>query len=434
MIANRPSLVGKKLLLLDGSQKAVEIIEEAHKLGLNVVVTDYNSTDESPAKLVADEYFQISTSDVSAVVELIRREGISGVLPGFSDRWLPVYAEICEASGLPTYADSNQLKLFTDKRRYKALLQAFDIPVIEGFSVEEALDGLIPEERFPILVKPADGSGSRGITVCRSQADVCDAVSVAREYSWTDEVIVERYLPGQEATVHWVFQDGQYHVSLLWNRHMMTFGEGRFRLPVAYSSPSSLIPSYMKTTAPRVREMLASVGIQNGMMFMQCIVRGGVLYTYDIGYRVTPTQEYRIIEDRCGYNPLSMLINFAVTGAMGEPELKSKVNPDHPGYGFNVSSLITPGTVRSFSGLDDVRSWPGVLSVSPSVKEGATLPPESLGQLRQIAVRTVGVTETKDALYSSMMEISNAIDVRGDNDASLKIGAFEIAQLEGLVR
>lgn len=422
MDLNSKPLAGKKLLLLDGSRKAIEIIDEAHRLGLHVIVTDYNTPEQSPAKFAADEHFQVSTSDVAAVVELAQREGVSGILAGFSDRWLPTYAEICAEAGLPCYATVDQIKLFTDKKRYKELLHEFGVPTLRNYSVEEATSGGIPAAEFPLIIKPSDGSGSRGISIAQTQTDLEDSLAVARDYSWTQDIVIERFMPGEEATVYWVFQDGECHVCLMWNRHMHDFGPDlQYRLPVAYSSPSSLLPRYLEEVAPRVVEMMKSVEITNGIMFMQGLIHDGVFHTYDIGYRVTPTQEYRIVEQLCGYNPLAMLLHFAVTGSMGVPELGRLARPRHDGFGYNVSILVRPGTVGEYQGLDAVAQLPGVLSVGTSLSEGETLPEEGWGQLRQIAVRVIGVSDTVDGMRESLTTIADLVDVKDTSGESMVI-------------
>lgn len=412
-------LSGRTLLVLDGSKKSIEIIDHAKNLGLRVIITDYNTPDLSPAKRVADDHFDVSISDIDAVVRLIKEQNVSGVLPGFSDRWLPTYAKICRAAGLPSYATTEQLELLTDKKRYKELLEDFKIPTVQGFSLGEAKRGNIPSDSYPLIVKPADGSGSRGISICESVEDLSSSLTTALDYSWTNATVIERYLPGDEATVFWVFQDGEYHVSMLWNRHMHEFGGGLHRLPVAYTSPSALLPRYLEKVAPKVEEMLSSLNIANGIMFMQGLVRDGDFYTYDIGFRPTPTQEYRITEHYCGYNPLKMLINFAVTGSMGEPSLNDKINPAHPGYGFNISTLIRPGVIAAYEGVDSVAKAESTLSISTSMSVGSELPAEAMGQLRQVAVRTIGVAETVGELKSAMHAVQRSIDVYDSSGSSL---------------
>lgn len=421
MSAKNQSLAGKKLLLLDGSRKAIEIVEQAQALGVQVAVTDFNTPEQSPAKLAADEHFDVSTADIAAVVSLIEQEGIDGVLPGFSDRWLPTYGEICQRAGLPAYGTPAQLRLFTDKQAYKELLGQYGVPVIEGFTIAEARAGQVPPGAFPVMVKPSDGSGSRGITICRDADDLERGLEAALDYSWTGDVVIERYQPGREATAYWVFQDGEYYVATVANRHMTDLPGGAGRLPVAYSHPSDVVPRYMEEVAPRVGAALRETGVRNGIMFMQGIIDDGVFRTYDLGFRPTPTQEYKVLEVLCGYNPLAMLITFAVTGSMGEPDLEQKANPVFDGYGINVSTLMMPGTVGEFVGLEEAAELEGAISVSTSLAPGDSLPPESLGQLRQIAVRTIGVANTAQGADDLVQAVGETIRVRSSEGSTLSL-------------
>lgn len=411
---------GKKLLLLDGSRNAIEIVKQAHKLGVHVVIADRNSPTDSPAKLHADEHFETSITDEESIVTLANELQIDGVLPGFSDKWLHTYPRIAQRANLPSYATAEQIELFTNKDRYKKVLKEYGVPTIEDFSAAQARAGEIADDKFPLIVKPVDGSGSRGISIAETQEELRTSLEEAERASGSGAIVVERYLPGEEATVFWTFQDGEYYVSLVMNRHILEFGDGH-RLPVGYTSPSSITPSYMAEVAPKVRQMLAGQGVKNGLMFMQGLVRGGTFYTYDIGYRFTASREHRIVEALSGHNPVGMMITFAVTGSMGEPQLKQKANPSHPNYGYNISTLISPGDISSIEGLDAVRARPGVLDVSIAHAEGDVLPVEALGQLRQIAVRTVGVAENQADLERAVSEIGATISLLGVNGEDLTL-------------
>ena len=161
-------LKGKRLLVLGGTRISCEIIRKAMQMGLTVGVADYYPREQSPGKLIADEDYEVSTLDVDAVAALIKKQRFDGVLTGFSDMLLPYYAEICRKAGLPSYGTKEQFELFTNKERYKALCRKYGVPTVEEYRVDpETVDD--SEIRYPVLVKPADGSGSRGIMVCHNR-------------------------------------------------------------------------------------------------------------------------------------------------------------------------------------------------------------------------------------------------------------------------
>ncbi len=70
--------------------------------------------------------------------------------------------------------------------------------------------------------------------------------------------------------------------------------------------------------------MFRHLGIKDGMMFMQCKLKDDVCYVYDLGFRLTGSLEYKILERVCGYNPLEMMICHALTGRMGDDSIADK--------------------------------------------------------------------------------------------------------------
>ncbi len=82
------------------------------------------------------------------------------------------------------------------------------------------------------------------------------------------------------------------------------------------------------------------------MLFMQAFWDNGVLYIYDIGYRLTGTQEYHILENICGFNPLKMLVNYALTGKMLKEEDALDVDPlFHGKKAAIITYLMKPGKI-----------------------------------------------------------------------------------------
>ena len=206
-------LRGKRLLILGGMRFSCEIVKTAQSLGIYTLVADYNKIEDSPAKQIADEAVDLSVTDVDAVVSYIKNNDIDGVFVGFNDMLLPYYAEICEKSGLPCYGTKQQFETLIAKDKYKSLCRQFGVPTIPEYDIND--DNI----EYPVLVKPVDSSGSRGITICDSHDELVKAVEIGRKASKTGKVLIERYMDGREVTVFWTFQNGNYFLSALANRH-----------------------------------------------------------------------------------------------------------------------------------------------------------------------------------------------------------------------
>lgn len=425
----------KKLLVLGGTRISCEIVKKAQKMGIFVIVTDYNKVEDSPGKQIADQYFMISCTDVDKVVQLIKDENIDGVLVGFNDLLLPYYADICQKAGLPAYGTKEQFDIFINKDKYKALMKKFNVPTVEEYLIDlDDFENTAKELKFPVLVKPADSSGARGISICHTKNELRGALEKAGEFSKTGKVLVEKYLEGNEATVFWIFKDGEYYLSALANRHVKNNQEGVIPLPVGYTYPASILPEYRANIEPSVKQMFKWVGIKNGMMFMQCKVVDGTCIVYDIGYRLTGTLEYNNIKDICGYDPLEMMINYAITGSMGEESLVKKVNPDFNNkYGFNVSFLGKPGKIASISGIDKIKEIPNVIDAVIAHYPGEEITENMKGLLAQIILRVLGTADTIDELKEVMLKIQNTVKIISENDENMVLSGMEEGDFIGTI-
>ncbi len=426
-------LKGKRLLILGGSRISCEIIRHARAMGIVTAVTDYYPLEKSPAKQVADEAYYEDTSDVDRMAEFIKEKKFDGVLTGFTDSVLPYYAEMCEKAGLPAYATKEQLELFINKERYKQLMREFDVPTIPEYSIDpERIDETTKDIVFPVIVKPADGSGSRGITVCENLEELKVAIQFADKTSKTKEIVVEQYIDKEECTIFWMFVDGNYYMVLLGNRHVKHNQEGELPLPAGYTYPAAVQPKFLAEVAPKMEKMFRSVGLKNGLMFMQCKIVDGTCVVYDIGYRLTGTLEYINLKGMCGYDPMDMLIRFALTGDMGEPEMEQKADPYLEGkYSYNVSILCKPGKVTEIKGIDDIKALPGVFDVVVAHPVGDTITEAMKGRLAQITIRILGKADSIEGMKAEMLEIQRLAHVISETGEEMNLPGLEDSDFVG---
>lgn len=428
-------LKGKKLLILGGSRISCEIVRKAKELGVHTMVTDWYPLEKSPAKQIADEYAMESTSDIEAMSKLIKDNNIDGVTTGYTDSVLPYYADMCEATGLPSYGTREQFETLTDKTKYKKLCKDFNIPVIDEYKLtEEDLDtDKLKNINYPVLVKPADGSGARGVFICNTSEELRENYKESLNYSQSKNILVERYVVGKEVTVFYLLDDGEIYLTGMANRHVKHNQEGVIPLPVAYTFPSIHLDSYIKNIDENVKEMFRSLDMKNGMVFMQCLVQDDECIVYDIGYRLTGTLEYKLMNDIYDYDPLEMLIRFALTGKMSKENLLEMIEPIWKRYACNVSFLMKPGTIKEIKGIDEIKALPGVIDAVIAHGEGDSLPVEAVGMLRQIMLRVFATAESEVELKSKLDEIYNHLEVIGENDEDLLLQGLDTTEIEGML-
>jgi len=424
----------KKILILGSNHLICEIVRKAKEMGLFTVVVDWNPLERAPAKKIADAYYDVSLADTEKIVEIIKKDNIGGVITGFVDSYLPYYADICEKAGLPCYGTKEQFKILGDKKLYKELCRKFKVPTIDEYNVDKVFsDEKYREEIvYPVLVKPVDNSGARGVSVCANYDELVIGYEKALSFSPSKTVLIETFVKGREITTFYMFVDGEvYHIGH-GNRLIGDKQKGVIGLPVGYSFPADNLPIYEKKILKNVKEMFKSIGLRNGMLFMQNLVKDNICYVYDIGYRLTGSLEYILTEEVAGFNALEYLINFATTGNMlqGAKDAK-KLRADWGKYCFNLTVLVKPGEIYGVEGVEQVRNIKGVFRVVENHVPGETIPESSLGTLDQIVLRVFCAVNKPNDIYEIVEKIKASYKVYDRHKKSLLLPVFNLVE-EGL--
>ena len=221
---------------------------------------------------------------------------------------------------------------------------------------------------------------------------------------------------------------------LLGNRHVKHNQEGELPLPAGYTYPAAVQPRFLAEVAPKMENMFRSVGIKDGMMFMQCKIVDGTCVVYDIGYRLTGSLEYINLKGMCGFDPLDMMIRFALTGKTGEPAIAKKVDPYLGGkYSYNVSLLCKPGKVAEIKGLDEIRKLPGVFDAVVAHPVGDTITEAMKGRLAQITVRILGRADDIESMKNEMLEIQRLAHVVSDTGDEMILPGMEESDFVGTI-
>ena len=188
------------LLLLGGSRHQVVAIETAKRLGYRTVLCDY--LPDNPGQWVADAFYLKSTTDYEAMLEVARRERVDGIISFGSDAAAPIAARVAEDLGLPTNPYESVLTL-SEKYLVRPFMEshgfacpgqvsfpAGDAPSKVARAIEEG--GL----RLPVVVKPTDASGSKGVTVLRGldEQSLAGALKAARAFSRNGTLVAEEYI------------------------------------------------------------------------------------------------------------------------------------------------------------------------------------------------------------------------------------------------
>lgn len=183
----------KKLLLLGGSRYAIPVIEAAHKLGMYVITCDY--LPDNIAHQYSDEYHNISIIDKEAVLQLAVDLQIDGIMSFANDPGVVVAAYVAEKLALPT-CPYESVKILQNKDLFRNFLKenGFNVPFAIGFESKDTALKRSCEFEFPVIVKPVDSAGSKGVSRVDNIVQLEGAIDYAIQHSFSGKFIIEAFI------------------------------------------------------------------------------------------------------------------------------------------------------------------------------------------------------------------------------------------------
>lgn len=415
-------LQGKKLIFLGGSGLDACAVKRAQKLGVRTIVANKYDADRSPAKRIADEAWNIDFSDTERIVSLIKQNQVDGIFVGWTDSHLQHYVKICEMAGLPCCGTAEQFDILSnDKRRFKQLCRECGVPTPTEYQLDidlkrEDLDKI----QYPVLVKPADESGSRGIRRCDTEDELVDYYPKLYEHSQSKKIFVEQYIDSdKEIYIHYTVQNGYCSLSSTFMKQK-PITEGKVASSaILHVFPSSYIDLYKKTAEPAVIKMFEGLGLKNCVVMMQGFIKDEQFYFYESGLRMGGEQFYIFADALNGINALDMMIEFSVTGKMTCGDAKQQDNPFFNKSCCNYYITLNPGVISSISGIEEVNKMPQVLQCTVFKKTGDEI--SKTNSLDRVIYRLHVMDETKEALAATLEKISRTIRIMDQNNVEMQV-------------
>lgn len=280
----------KILMLLGGIYYLKPAIEAAHELGYYVITADY--LPNNIAHQWSDEFVNVSIIDKEAVLEVASKKKIDGILSYAVDPGVETAAYVAEKLGLPSVGPYQSVKILQNKALFRKFLKEhnFNTPFAESFYNYEDVLSNIKKIVFPVIVKPVDSAGSKGVTRVDDISYLKKAVEYAQKYSHNNgEFIIEEFIELSG------YQSGSDSFSINGKMVFTTFDDQHFDInssnpytPAMHVWPSSMsinAQTYLKSEIQRLISLLnmqtsiynieARVGVDGKAYIMECSPRAG---------------------------------------------------------------------------------------------------------------------------------------------------------------
>lgn len=351
----------KRLLIIGASVLQIPAIRKAKEMGLYVAVADYNPN--AIGIPLADEYYNVSTIDEEGVYQAAKVFKADGIMTLATDMPMRSLAYACEKLGLVGLAYNSAVKA-TDKGEM--------IKTFESAKVEHPWYQIISDEHkpvpgtytFPLITKPTDNSGSRGVMLVHNEEELASALSYSSKNGRCGDAIIEEYMQGPEVSVEVMVSHGVPHVLQITDK--LTTGAPHF-VEMGHSQPSRLPEEAQYAIRDLASRAVLSVGIQNGPAHVEIIFTKNGPKMVELGARMGgDCITTHLVPLSTGIDMVGNTIKIALGE---EPELEQKLCKGSAIRYFNVPD----GVISEISGVEDAMKIEGVQEITFVKQVGDTV-------------------------------------------------------------
>lgn len=319
----------KKLMLLGGLRYLLPIINIAHKLGYYVITCDY--LPNNIAHKYSDEYINVSIIDKDAVLRIAQEKRIDGIMSFAVDPGVLTAAYVAEQMGLPFQGSYESVCILQDKSKFRKFLSdnKFNVPNAKGYT--NLNDALADVDYFnwPVIVKPVDSAGSKGVSRVDTPNDLAKAIEYALSEAHNGHFIIEDFLEkeGNTSDSDGFTVDGKLV--------FCSFSDQRFDAnasnpytPSAYSWPSTMPQWAQDELKNELQRLMVLLNMKTGIYNIETrLCKNGKAYIME----VSPRGGGNRLSEMLNYSTNTNIIEYAVRAAMGENTV-GLCAPNYSGY------------------------------------------------------------------------------------------------------
>ena len=349
----------KKTILIFGvGELQRSIIQRAKLKGSFTIGIDPCA--DAVCKDEVDAFEIVGGQDYEGTCAVVEKYGVNAIVTAATDKPLVMMARVAEKYGFPFFSVETA-QWSTDKYQMKQRFLDGSVPCARGrlISKVEETDDLY----YPLIVKPRDNSGSRGVKLCRSKQELKESLQEALQYSHLDTVLVEEYIEGQEYSIEGLHYEGKSEVIQFTEK---TTTEFPYKVELAHKQPANLMEEQKEAIRKLIAKIAACMNFENCPSHTELKINDRGIFVIETSPRlggdyITST----LVPLSTGINMEDQLLNIA----LGE---KVDTETGRVEKASGVCFFCLPeGVVKHINPkIDKVLSWPGAHGFELKLHEG----------------------------------------------------------------
>lgn len=377
------------------------IIERCKKKNLFVVGIDPMA--EAMCRNLVDAFEVVGGQDFEKTVEVAERYNVKGIVTAATDKPLVMMARVAEKLQLPFFSVETA-EWSTDKLMMKQKFQEAGIPCANGFilnSVDELTELKVD---YPVIVKPRDNSGSRGVIYCNNLKEVEIAVKEALQYTKKGNVLIEEFIEGQEYSIEGIHYNGEHHVIQFTEKTTTNFP---YNVEIAHIQPADISPQQQNKIKKLITQIGQTLGFENCASHTELKINSRGIYIIETSPRLGGDFiSSTLVPLSTGINMEDILIDIATNNSLQHNWELRKLSK----YSGIKYFELSDGVLYEINGLENLNKIPGIEQWYFGLKPG-----EKVNKITSSLERfgyAIFQTNSKQELANSFREVESICNER----------------------
>jgi carbamoyl-phosphate synthase large subunit len=381
----------KSILVFGGSDYQLSLVKECKKMNLYTVVIDPNSAAE--AQTYADAFEVIGGQDFEGTCGVVEKYNIDAIITAATDKPLVMMAQIAKKYGFE-FISIDAATNCTDKKKMKEVFIKNNIPCAKFIEITEVPEGL----EYPVVLKPKDNSGSRGVTICYNFDEAIIAIEDAKRFSKSEVVLCEEFVAGKEYSLESLHYNGKTKLLQITDKKMT---ELPYRCEMELTDPSLFSEEQFLKIEALIHQMAVAFGFNNCASHCEILVDGAKINVLEASGRMAG-------DYICSHLvPLSTGISME-TAAL---DILLGLEPDFSTYNPKASGIYyfeyPEGVVKNVPEYSELEKLDGVVVFKFNLKEGDRVSkikfgPDRYGYIILQAENRTELFKLKDYIFTKM--------------------------------
>lgn len=348
----------KSILIFGVGELQRSIIRRAKLKGLFTIGIDPCA--DAVCKEEVDAFEIVGGQDYEGTCAVVEKYGVDAIVTAATDKPLVMMARVAEKYGFPFYSIETA-RWSTDKYQMKQRFMEGGVPCARGRLIAKADEA--DDLYYPLIVKPRDNSGSRGVKLCRNKEELQEAMQEALQYSHLDTVLVEEYIEGQEYSIEGLHYDGKSEVIQFTEK---TTTEFPYNVELAHKQPANLTDAQKDEILELISKIAQYMHFENCPSHTELKINERGIFIIETSPRLGGDYiTSNLVPLSTGINMEDQLLNIA----LGE---KVDIQTGRVEKAAGVCFFCLPqGVVKKIDPkIKEVVNWPAVCRFELKLKEG----------------------------------------------------------------